>query len=84
MREKVLGIINKNMANAVIGYDQMAENLLELGMDSMEFIKVIVELEDAYKIEFPDEKLILSEMNTVDKIVEVLLELCSEKAENGD
>ena len=52
--------------------DKFGEDLSELGMDSITFIKIIVALEEEFECEVPDSKLLISEMNTVNKIVQVL------------
>jgi acyl carrier protein len=52
--------------------EQCDDDLLELGLDSIKFIQIIVSLEEAFKCEIPDEKLLLTEMNSVNKMLEVL------------
>lgn len=51
---------------------QLNENLEELGMDSIAYIRIIVALEEEFKCEIPEEKLLISEMNTVSKIYEII------------
>lgn len=51
-----------------ITIEQVENDLSELGLDSVSFIRLIVSLEEEYSIEFEDENLILSNMNTVKKI----------------
>ena len=51
---------------------QCDDDLLELGMDSNKFIQIIVSLEEAFECEIPDEKLLFTEMNSVNKMLEVL------------
>lgn len=46
-----------------------------MGMDSMEFVTIVVALEEEFDCEIPDEKLLISELNTVNKIYEVIKEL---------
>ena len=41
-------------------------------MDSITFIQVVVALEEAFECEIPDEKLLITEMDTVQKMVDVL------------
>ena len=78
--EKVLSIIN--LAQQIsITEEQMDEDLTTLGMDSMAFIQIIVGLEEAFDCEIPDSKLLLSEMNTVRKMIDVILEQCHELVE---
>ena len=73
--EKVIEILNANTENAEITEDKFDENLSELGMDSITFIKIIVALEEEFECEIPDSKLLISEMNTMKKILDVLQNL---------
>lgn len=50
-------------------------DLTELGMNSISFIQTIVELEDKYQIEIPDEYLLLNNMSTVYKMASVVMSL---------
>lgn len=47
-------------------------NLLESGMDSMNFIRLVVELEDQFDIEVDDEDIILENFETVNNICSIL------------
>lgn len=70
--ENVLEILNSNIENAKITLEQLDSDLSELGLDSITFIQVIVSLEEEFECEIPDSKLLISEMNTVNKIIGVL------------
>lgn len=70
--DKILDILNANVVNTEFTKEQLDENLAELGMDSIAFIRVIVSLEEEFECEVPDSKLIITEMNTINKMVEVL------------
>ena len=70
--ENVLEILNSNIENAKITLEQLDSDLSELGLDSNTFIEVIVSLEEEFECEIPDSKLLISEMNTVNKIIGVL------------
>ena len=80
--ETVLHVINHCLcendteANAgnikKISETQVNDNLLRLGVDSILFIKIVVGLEEAFECEIPDSKIIITEMNTVQKIINVL------------
>ena len=48
------------------------DKLENAGMDSISFICVIVEIENYFDIEFPDEKLILEETGTIKQICEIV------------
>ena len=70
--DEILNIINLNLPNIEISRNHFGDDLSVLGLDSLTFIQIVVELEDKFSCEIPDSKLILSEMNTVNKIITVL------------
>lgn len=70
-KEKILEIVN-SVQGMEATVDQCDDDLLELGLDSIKFIQIIVSLEEAFECEIPDEKLLLTEMNSVNKMLEVL------------
>lgn len=57
-----------------VGLDP-TENLFDQ-MDSMSFITIIVEIEQAFGIEVPDERLDFTVLNTVDDFAELVMNLC--------
>lgn len=73
--DKIVEILNANIENAEITEENLDENLSELGMDSITFIKIIVSLEEEFECEIPDSKLLLREMDTVNKILGILKDL---------
>lgn len=70
-KEKILEIVN-SVQDVEATVDQCDDDLLELGLDSIKFIQIILSLEEAFECEIPDEKLLLTEMNSVNKMLEVL------------
>ena len=44
------------------------DDLSLLGMDSLSFVRVVVEIEKNFDIEFPDEFLLLTKMGTIDSM----------------
>ena len=44
--------------------------LQDIGMDSLRFVEIIIEIENEFKLEFPDDKLVMSECGTI-------IELCN-------
>lgn len=72
---KVIEIFNACIDNAPINMDVMDNDLSAIGVDSLVFIKIIVALEEEFECEIPDEKLLISEMNTVNKIIGILQDL---------
>lgn len=73
IQEKILEIINEVMENA-ISSNQINDDLAQLGMDSITFIRIVVILEETFNIEMPDEYLIMSEMNTIAKITKLIFD----------
>lgn len=69
---KVLEIINANIENGEITSEQMEDDLSDIGLDSLTFIRVIVDLEEEFDIEIPDEYLLSAEMNTISKMADVI------------
>lgn len=54
-------------------------DLRELGMNSITFIKIIVEIESKLNIEYPDEKLLITECGTLKIIVDVVEKCLAEE-----
>lgn len=78
MNEKiseVIQIVNEIVEEANVNGDMLTQDLQEVGMDSIAFVKVIIEIEDRYDIEIPDKYLKIQDMNTIEKMVAVLEEL---------
>lgn len=71
--DKLLKIVNANVDNGEVNSDKFDDELLVLGMTSISFIQIIVSIEEAFNIEVPDEKLIITEMGTVNKMLEVIM-----------
>lgn len=69
--EGILNIIN-SLDNISISKEQTEESLPDLGMNSISFIQIVVGLEEAFDCEIPDSKLLISEMDTVQKMFDVL------------
>ena len=74
IQEKTLEIINNAIEAAEISVDHSSDDLSQLGMDSITFIRIVVAVEETFGIEVPDEYLLMTEMNTVDKIINVITE----------
>lgn len=68
----VIEVLNSNLSGAHITLNELNNDLSEFGMDSITFIHIVVALEEEFECEIPDSKLLISEMNTVNKIYEVL------------
>lgn len=77
--ENVLGVVNST-EKLEITTEQLQENLPDLGMDSITFIQIIVALEERFECEIPDEKLLITEMDTVQKMIDVLQALYDDQS----
>ena len=75
---KVIDILNVNIKNAEITSDKLDQSLIELGMESIIFVQIIVAIEEEFECEIPDSKLLITEMDTVEKIMNVLQTLYDE------
>ncbi len=71
--EKIVEIVQLQINKKRILPEQFNDDLGQLGMGSLEFIQIIVALERYFECEIPDTKLVLSEMNTINKIYLVLI-----------
>ena len=76
--ENVLDVVNSTEKFEITA-KQLEENLPDLGMDSITFIQIIVALEEKFECEIPDEKLLVTEMDTVQKMIDVLQALYDEQ-----
>lgn len=74
--EGILRVIN-SLDNIEVSNEQLNEYLPNLGMDSISFIQIVVGLEETFDCEIPDSKLLISEMDTVQKMIDVLQGLLS-------
>lgn len=61
--QKVTEIIQKESELEVV--IKINDNLANLGINSLNFIRMIVRLEEAFNIEFPDEALEYDKFNTI-------------------
>lgn len=78
--DEVMRVLNE-AGELALTKEQKEKDLMEMGVDSIAFIKLVVALEEEFDCEIPDAKLVLSEMNTLQKIYEMMQEL--QVAESG-
>ena len=79
--EKVLNVVNFS-ERFTITAEQLDQEFADLGIDSITFIQIIVGLEEEFECEIPDSKLLISEMNTVQKMIDVLQSLYLEQRQD--
>lgn len=68
----VIKILNDNLPEASVSENNLDCDLVNMGMDSIRFIQIVVALEETFQCEIPDSKLLISEMDTAQKIIDVL------------
>ena len=74
-KEKILKIVNDYFRGEKLTTDDYEKDLLTLGLDSIGFVKVIISVEETFDCELPDDYLLLTEMNTINKIFDVILSI---------
>lgn len=72
---QIAKIVESFMNGGTLDSNDYDKELMNLGIDSIAFIHIVVEIEECFGIEIPDEYLVLSEMGTINKIVSVVSEL---------
>ena len=77
---QIAGIIESYVNDLELDENLYETNLAELGINSIAFIQTIVEMEDRFQIEIPDEYLLISERDTVYKMASIVM-LLTESAE---
>lgn len=68
-------ILKEGFSEIDINEDQEDSNLIELGLDSISLIRIIVAIEERFGIEIPDEYLVLSEIDTINKISHITYDM---------
>ena len=72
MIKKIIEIVIRNIGSEQISTLDPNYELSQYGMNSIIFIHIVVDLEETFDIEIPDEYLLITEMNTLNKIINVV------------
>lgn len=72
--EKICQIVNLNIESEELGIEQIDVDLSLIGMSSIDFIRIVVALEEEFECQIPDSKLLISELNTVLKMYQVIIQ----------
>ena len=70
--EILQGIIDLSKVDEKIDVDT---DLKSMGMDSLSFVRVVVEIENHFNIEFPEENLDIVQAGTIRKLCETIAEM---------
>ena len=73
--DKVLEIINSFLSDTELTCNEIDEDLFQYGLDSIIFIRITLMLEESFNIDIPDDYLIMSKLNTINKMVKLISEL---------
>ena len=86
IKVKILEILSNLFQNTGIDTDvlEFVDLIDDLGMDSVNFISLIVELEAEFDIQIPDDMLLLENFKCVDDIVSVIENELSNKSERTE
>ncbi|OZV12998.1 hypothetical protein CIW83_05480 [Tissierella sp. P1] len=75
MENKLRKIIDENIELTVpIEEIKLDDNLLNVGMDSLNTIRVIINIEEQFNLEFSDDDLIVDNFRTIRKLMDYLIE----------
>lgn len=74
-KEDVINLVEKICSNIKFENDMLDNNLENYGIDSLNFIKLLVVLEEEFDIDLPIDVISMEKFNTVNKIYYMLQEL---------
>ncbi len=69
IREIIASIIRTNID---VNDYKANKDLREIGMDSISFVSIVVAIENEFGIEFPEDKLLISEAGTIELFTRVV------------
>ena len=74
IKVKVIEMLNNLFPNSGIDFDvlEYTDLIDDLGMDSITFISIVIEVESTFDIIVPDEMLLMENFKNVDRILEVI------------
>lgn len=78
--EEVRGLLCEVLGLEEIGQVGADEDLQAIGFDSLNFIKLVIAIEDRYELEFPEEKLGLQFVRNIHDICSLIEEFSAARA----
>lgn len=76
VEEKVLNIISQHSSKNEINKD---DNFSDLGINSVDFIKIIVGIESEFDFEFYDDDLVINRFKTIQELIDYNVQRIQEK-----
>ena len=86
VKQQVVGMISELFKDQGFDIDiiEYVDLIDDLGMDSITFISIVVEIEAHFDIEIPDNMLLLENFKCVDDIVSIVENEISKKSERSE
>lgn len=84
IKEKVLDIINSCIEGANVTLQEADMELSQFGMDSLHYIRIVVQLEEEFAKEIPNEYLTIEEMSTINKITSIIEKIINDNMMNNE
>ena len=78
----ILKIVNNVLRTHEVTEMDIDKELSSLGVSSTMFISIVIDLEEKYNVEIPDEYLFSTEIGTVNKMIGILSKLIEERQNN--
>ncbi len=75
-------ILFECLSKSIVYEIDIETDIRTVGLTSVLFVKIIIEIEDFFSISFPDEKMILDETNTIKAFCEIVEKCEIEKQHN--
>ena len=72
---KIIDIVGSCIGGIDINEKDIDRDLLEIGIDSIVFQKIIISIEEEFNYKITSSKLVISELNTIEKISHVVSEI---------
>lgn len=73
IEERVRKVIDENIELEVSAENiEGNKDLVDYGMESVNYMKIVVAIENEFDIRFTDEELVISNFETIDKIVAII------------
>ena len=81
IKEKIMGIMSGLFSDSGVDTDilEYVDLIDDFGMDSINFVSLIIELEEAFEVQIPDEWLLMEKFRTFSQIYSAVDLLINEK-----
>lgn len=81
IKEKIIGILTSLFSDSGVDTDilEYVDLIDDLGMDSINFVSLIIELEATFDVQIPDEWLLMEKFRTFSQIYSAVYVLINEK-----